>query len=44
MARIRNEINSRGTTKVGEISKKVQESTLKWDGNVFRRELEYVGK
>ena len=42
LARIRNE-RIRGTTKVGEISKKVQESTLKLDGNVFRRELEYVG-
>ena len=32
----------RGTTKVGEISKKVQESMLKW--YVLRREDEYVGK
>ena len=39
--RIRNERN-RGTAKVGEISKKVQESTLKWYGHVLRRE--YVGK
>ena len=28
----------RGTTKVGEISKKVQESRLKWYGHVLRRE------
>ena len=31
--RIRNE-RIRGTTKVGEISKKVQESRLKWHGHV----------
>ena len=41
--RIRNEI-IRGTMKVGEISKKVQESRLKWYGHVLRREDEYVGK
>ena len=41
--RIRNEI-IRGTTKVGEISKKVQESRLKWHGHMLRREYEYVGK
>ena len=35
---------SRGTTKVGEISKKVQESRLKWNGHVLRRENECVGK
>ena len=40
--RIRNE-RIRGTTKVGEISKKVQESRLKWYGHVLRREDEYVG-
>ena len=34
----------RGTTKVGEISKKVQESRLKWYGHVLRREAECVGK
>ena len=34
----------RGTTKVGEISKKVQESRLKWYGHVLRREEEYLGK
>ena len=41
--RIRNE-RIRGTTKVGEISKKVQESRLKWYGHVLRREDEYVCK
>ena len=41
--RIRNEI-IRGTTKVGEISKKVQESRLKLYGHVWKREDEYVGK
>ena len=41
--RIRNE-RIRGTTKVGEISKKVQESRLKWYGYVLRREDECVGK
>ena len=43
MNRIRNE-RIRVTTKVGEISKKVQESRLKWYGHVSRREDEYVGK
>ena len=37
--RIRNEI-IRGTTKVGEISKIVQERRLKWYGHVLRREDE----
>ena len=41
--RIRNE-RIRGTTKVGEISKKVQESRLKWYGQILRREDEYIGK
>ena len=41
--RIRNE-RITGTTKVGEISKKVRESRLKWYGHVLRREDEYVGK
>ena len=41
--RIRNE-RIRGTTKEGEISKKVLESRLKWHGCVLRREDEYVGK
>ena len=33
----------RGTTKVGEISKKVQERRLEWYGHVMRREEECVG-
>ena len=33
-----------GTTKVGEISNKVQESRLKWYGHVQRREGECIGK
>ena len=33
----------RGITKVGVLSKKVQERRLKWFGHVMRRE-EYVGK
>ena len=41
--RIRNE-RIRGTKKVGEISKKVQESRLKWYGHVLRREDKNVGK
>ena len=41
--RIRNEIII-GIAKVGEISKKLQESRLKWYGHVLRREDEYVGK
>ena len=41
--RIRNE-RIRRTTKVGGISKKVQESRLKWYGHVLRRAYEYVGK
>ena len=41
--RIRNE-RIRGTTKVGEISKKVQESRLKWYLHELRREDENVGK
>ena len=40
--RIRNE-RIRGTTKVGDISKKVQESRLKWYGHELRREEECVG-
>ena len=38
MDRIRNE-RIRGTTKVGEIAKKVQESRLKWYGHVSRRRI-----
>ena len=43
LGRIINERN-RGTTKVGEISKKVQESRLKWYMGIhaFRREEEYM--
>ena len=41
--RIRNE-KIRGTTKLGEISNKVQESRLKWHGHVLRRKYKYVGK
>ena len=43
LGRIRNE-RIRGTTKVGEISKKVQESRLKWYWHTLRREEECVGK
>ena len=35
--KIRND-RIRGTTKVGEITKKVQERRLKWYGHVMRRE------
>ena len=41
--KIRNE-RIRGTTKVGEITKKVQERRLKWYGYVMRREEHYVGR
>ena len=43
LGRIINERN-RGTTKVGEISKKVQESRLKWYMGIhaFIREEEYM--
>ena len=34
----------RGASKVGEISKKVRESRLKWYGHVLRRDGECVGK
>ena len=34
----------RGTTKVGEIPKKVQERKLRWYGHVMRREEHYVGR
>ena len=36
--RIRNE-RIRGTTKMGEISKKVHESRFKWYGHVLRRRI-----
>ena len=41
--KIRNE-RIRGTTKVGEITKKVQERRLKWYGHVMRREEHYIGR
>ena len=40
--KIRNE-RIRGTTKVGEITKKVQERRLKWHGHVMRRRKEGDG-
>ena len=41
--KIRND-RIRGTTKVGEITKKVDERRLKWYGHVVRREEHYVGR
>lgn len=41
--RIRNE-RIRGTVKVGEVSKKVQEKRLQWYGHVMRRDESYVGR
>ena len=41
--KITNEI-IRGTTKVGEIAKNVQDRSLKWYGHVQRREGHYVGR
>ena len=41
LGKIRNE-RIRGTTKVGEITKKVQEIRLKWYGHVMRREEHHV--
>ena len=41
--KIRNE-RIRGATKVGEITKKVQERRLKWYGHVMRRDENYVGR
>ena len=43
LGKIRNE-RIRGTTKVGEITKKIQERRLKWYGHVMRREEHYVGR
>ena len=40
MDRIRSETIT-GKTKVGEISKKIQERRLKWYGHVMRRDEEY---
>ena len=41
--KIRNE-RIRGTTKVGEITKKLHERRLMWCGHVMRREEHYVGR
>ena len=41
--KIRNERIS-GTTKVGEITKKVQERRLKWYGHMMRRDEHYIGR
>ena len=41
--KIRNE-RIRGTTKVWEITKKVQERRLEWYGHAMRREEHYVGR
>ena len=38
----RKEMKGWGTTKVGEITKKVQERSLKWYGRVMRREVHCV--
>jgi len=43
MDKIMNE-RIRGTTKVVEISRKIQERRLQWFGHVKRREEEYVGR
>ena len=43
LEKIRNE-RIRRTTKVGEITKNVQERRLKWYGHVMRREEHYVGR
>ena len=37
-------MKNEGTTKVGEIIKKVQERRLKWYGHVMRRDEHYVGR
>ena len=41
--KIRNE-NIRGTVKVAEASKKIQEARLRWYGHVMRRDGDYVGR
>lgn len=43
MDKIRNE-RIRGTVKVTEVSRKVQERRLQWYGHVMRREEDYVGR
>ena len=41
--RIRNDF-VRGTTKVTEVSRKIQEKRLNWFGHVMRKDQEYVGR
>ena len=41
--KIRNEY-IRGSTKVVEVSKKMQEGRLRWYGHILRREEDHVGK
>ena len=41
--KIRNEV-IRGTSKVREISDKIQESRLRWYGHVMRRDEQYIGR
>ena len=41
--RIRN-VYIRGTTKVTEVSKKIQEARLRWFGHVRRRDKNYIGR
>ena len=41
--KIRNE-RIRGTSKVGEIAKNVQEMRVKWYWHVMRREEHYIGR
>ena len=43
MDRIKNE-RKRGTAKVVEMSKKIQEKRLHWYGHVMRRDNNYVGR
>ncbi|XP_068208349.1 uncharacterized protein [Palaemon carinicauda] len=41
--RIRNDY-IRGSTKVVEISKKVQEGSLRWNGHLMRRDEDHIGR
>ena len=41
--KIRNEVIT-GTSKVREISDKIQESRLRWYGHVMRRDEQYIGR
>ncbi|XP_068245437.1 uncharacterized protein [Palaemon carinicauda] len=41
--KVRNDLVSR-TTKVAEVSKKIQENALYWFGHVTRRDQEYIGR